>query len=213
MKKVIIFDYWGTLVNTGVASPFKQIKNLLRLEGLDFSIYVHKLEKSFMTKNIKNLEDGFRAVLKDFGINENKFLMEKLVGIWNQNWLFSKAYDETASVLEDLKNSGYTLVLISNTDNISIENSINKFDLKKYFDRIFLSCETNKLKAEMYEMIPKELGVLPSECLMVGDSMESDVNDAKNALIDSVLVDRFNKREFEKKIENLKGLKNMIGGF
>ena len=48
MVKLIIFDFWGTLVSQGIYSPVKQVKFILGIEE-DFSSYITQFEESFMT--------------------------------------------------------------------------------------------------------------------------------------------------------------------
>ena len=45
MLKAIIFDFWGTLVETGTSSPIRQVKDILRLR-LSFPAYVTRMEEA-----------------------------------------------------------------------------------------------------------------------------------------------------------------------
>jgi len=206
-KKAIIFDLWGTLVDSG-SSSLRDVKIILRNRD-DFGVYVQKLEKVFMTKKTESLEEGFREVCKAFDCPDKPFIIERLVGVWNKAWLLSKKYEETDEILEELKGK-YKLILVSNTDSISGNKAIEKHDLAKYFDVIKLSADEGKLKEEMFKDVIKELKLKPENVTVVGDSMESDIHGAKNAGVRGILVDRRSKREYEDKILTLKELKEKL---
>jgi HAD superfamily hydrolase (TIGR01549 family) len=209
--KAIFFDFWGTLVENGVRSPVKQVKWILRLNEMDFSEYIVKFEEVFMTKEIESLKQGFEEVVKEFTTNAPDFLIEKLIGMWNKNSILAQPYEETIEVLESLKQD-YKLILISNTDNFSINSVLEKYDLKKYFDETALSCETGLLKSDKkaFENVLKKLKIKKGEAIMVGDSMESDVKSAENAGIRPILIDRRDRRDFEDKISSLRELKEKL---
>ena len=204
--KTILFDCWGTLVENGVASPIKQVKDILGIT-LPFSPYVLRLERSLMTEKISNLEEGFRRVCQEFGITPTTELLDQLIGTWNKNWMLAQPYEEVEETLTQLKKD-YQLVLISNTDNVSITKILEKLGWEHYFDRIFLSCDVRALKSDrfFYPTILQELRRTPEECLVVGDSIQSDIIPAKLYQLPVVLMDRRDTRTFSPKITNLQEL-------
>ena len=156
MAKAIIFDFWGTLVDQGVnPSPIRQIKETLGIR-VSFQEYILPFEKQFMTRDYEDLAEAFTAVCKIFGREPEKWLVERLVGLWNKNKLLAQLYPETIQVLDELKNKGYKLALLSNTDFSSVESLLEKFDLNKYFDVVYLSYKTGFLKTDKESLI-KEL--------------------------------------------------------
>ncbi|MEM4244688.1 MAG: HAD family hydrolase [Candidatus Nanoarchaeia archaeon] len=214
MKKAVIFDFWGTIVEIGVhPSPIRQIKSILNLD-IPFSSYIIKFEEVFMKQPYKNLFEAFTEVCKAFRIEPKQELLEELVGLWNKNKLLAKPFPETIEVLEELKSEGYKLVMLSNTDCFSIEEIMEKYDLIKYFDSIVLSYQVRMLKnnPRMFQKILKDINASKEEVVMVGDSIESDIIGAKKAGIDAILVDRTGTRDFVPKIKDLTELKNYLEG-
>ena len=207
--KVILFDFWGTLVENGVWSPTKQVQRTLRID-LPFSEFVVRLEESMMTTSFSSLSDAFRAVCAEFGISEEGDI-DYLVGMWNKSWMLSSMYPEVKQVLESLK-SKYRLVLVSNTDNFSINRALDKFQLHSYFEKMFLSYELGTIKTdeEFMSTILEELKVLPSDCVMVGDSVQSDIEPAERAGVRAILVDRKGRRDHPSKIGSLAELEGML---
>ncbi|MBD3313018.1 HAD-IA family hydrolase [Candidatus Woesearchaeota archaeon] len=211
MIKAIIFDFWGTLMEQGVnPSPFKQAKYFFRIKA-PFSEFAPKFEKAFMTEYFDSLSEGFRKVSQEFSLNPPDFVYEKLVGVWNKNKLLAKPYPETLDALTELKKK-YRLALVASTDCFSVNEVIDKYDLRKYFDVIALSYETGLLKTDkkMFQHILKKLKVTKDEAVMVGDSIESDMVGAEAAGISSVLVDRKDKREYPNKILDLTQVKDVV---
>jgi HAD superfamily hydrolase (TIGR01549 family) len=204
MVKAIIFDLQGTLVENGIhPSPIKQVKNILRINE-DFHEYVVRFEKVFMTKKHENLTEAFKAVAKEFDVNPPEFVYEKLVGLWNKNRLLSTLFPDTLDVLDSLKD--HKLILVANIDCFSKE-VIDKFDLGKYFEKIYLSFEQGKLKSEIYNEISSEFD---NDVIIVGDSIESDMKPAELIGVKSVLVDRGSRMEYPNKISDLFELKEML---
>jgi len=210
MKKAILFDFWGTLVENGVWSPIKQVRNILRIR-LPFPEYVVRMEKAMMTSSFKTLKEAFEAVCDEFNIEPQQFLLDKLVGMWNKSWMLAKPYPEVEEVLQKLSKD-HTLILVSNTDCFSVSNVLDKFGLKDYFNYLYLSYDLGKIKTdeEFIKHILQELDLKPSECLMVGDSIQSDMEAAEKAGVEAVLVDRRDTREFNRKIKSLKEVENYL---
>ncbi len=212
MKKVIIFDFWGTIVEIGVQpSPIRQVKNILGID-IPFSSYIVRFEEVFMKQPYQNLFEAFTEVCKSFHIEPRQELLEELVGLWNKNKLLAKPFPETIEVLNELKGLGYKVVMLSNTDCFSIEEVLEKYGLKEYFDMIVLSYQVRMLKSNprVFQKILEEMGIGKEEAIMVGDSIESDIISAKKAGVDAILIDRTETREFKPRIKSLNELKSVI---
>lgn len=210
MAKALLFDFWGTLVETGIHSPIKQVQDILAI-NLPFSDYVVRMEKAMMTRKFDSLTEAFQAVCREFQIEPAPEQIERLVGMWNKSWMLSQPYYEVESVLSQLQKN-YRLILISNTDCFSLPRALEKFSLHKYFERSYLSFEQGILKTdpEFFEKIMEDLELTPEECLVIGDSIESDIKAAKNAGIKAILIDRRNRREFQPKIRSLRELPKLL---
>lgn len=204
MKKVIVFDTWGTTIEQGVnPSPSKQVKNILRIKE-QFSDFIIRFEEVFMTESYETLTDGFKAVSEAFNLKTPDFVYEKLVGMWNKNAILATSYEDTEPTLKELKSKGYTLVLLSNMDKFSHEHLKSKLNFE-LFDHTLLSYQTGILKnnPESFEKIMELTKTKEEDLIMVGDSVQSDIKAAEEANVDSVLVDRRQTREYENKISDL----------
>ena len=212
MVKAILFDFWGTLVENGTYSPLRQTYTILRVR-MPFSLFVVKLESVFMTKKFEDQASAFTEVCKAFNIDPHPVLIDRLIGVWNKNKLLAQVYPETIAVLEDLKKEKYKLAIISNCPFDSVEPVLEKFDLAKYFDAIILSWEAGKLKTgkDFFEDTLKKLKIKKKDdAIVVGDSIPTDIEGAKNAGLRAILVDRKESRDHPDKICNLNELKPLL---
>ena len=210
VTKVIIFDFWGTLVENGVWSPIKQVKTMLQIT-LPFSEYVVRMEKAMMTKEFPDLKEAFKAVAAEFNIDAPEDVLDEIVGMWNKSWLLAKPYEEVEKELQKL-NEKYIVVLVSNTDNISINRVLDKFTLKDNIAHAFFSYNLGMIKTDP-DFLKEVLGKLEKkaeECIYIGDSLLSDIAPAKSAGIKAIIIDRRNKRDYSPKIRSLKELEQHL---
>ena len=96
----------------------------------------------------------------------------------------------TIEILRYLRNKGYQLHLITNgfekTQHSKLENS----GLSGYFGKVITSEGSNSLKPhkEIFEYAMRVTDATPGDSIMLGDSIEVDIQGAMNAGIDQVFV-------------------------
>ena len=202
MAKILLFDWWGTLVNNGTYSPLRQTYQLLR-PRMKFGDFVHRFEDVFMTQRFETQEEAFHSVFDALNVRPKAFVMDKLIGIWNKNRLLGQEYEDTAQALAQLK-TDYTLVLCTNAE-CFLETIFDKFDWMNLFDKKFLSYEAGELKQSgaLITHAITELGAQPADVIYIGDSIETDIEGAQAAGIRAILVDRKGRREYDDKVANL----------
>ena len=210
MVKTLLFDFWGTLVENGVWSPVKQVKNTLQIE-MPFPEYVVRMEEAMKTQKFPELKDAFIRVCREFDLEVDMDKIERLVGLWNKSWMLAKPYPEVEAVLKELQES-CQLILISNTDSFSIPQVLEKFKLSLYFEKMYFSYEQGLIKTnpKLLHKILFENDLKPEDCVMIGDSLESDIFPAKNMGIKAILVDRKNTRDYHPKVMSLNEIKTML---
>lgn len=210
MVKAILFDFWGTLVEQGIWSPVKQVKNLLQLD-LPFSEYIIRMEHVFMTRSFPSLPLAFEALCYEFGLSPEPEKIDELVGLWNKSWLLAQPYPETVKTLQKLRQT-HQLVLISNTDCFSLNQVLEKFQLRPFFHHLFTSYELGSIKTDkiFLKTVLSQLNLPPEDCLLVGDSLQSDIIPAKRLGMEAVLIDRKDSREFHPKIKSLEELESLL---
>ena len=135
----------------------------------------------------------------------------RLVGMWNKSWMLAAPYSETEESLKKLREN-YKIILISNTDCFSIPKVMEKFNLFDYFDDTFLSCDEGMIKTEkkFLKTLLDRLELNVEDCVLVGDSILSDVKAAEEIGMKAILIDRNNRRTYNPKINNLKELEKHL---
>ena len=204
-KKVIIFDMDGTLIDSvGIWNKTDEI-------------LIEKLaNKKMQVPNIQQVRDTILAKCKsdDIYLEYCDFLGKKFKSslsakeILDLRWNISDQYIKSQidykpnadRLLHLLKEQGYILALATTTTNIQLnayrnvnQNIKQKADIDAMFD-IVLSKEDVKEKKpspEIHNKLMKILGVNPSDCLIIEDSLIG-VQAGKNAGIEvAVMYDKY----------------------
>ena len=190
-KKHIIFDFDGTLIDS----------------ALDLSNAVNYMLKSIGKENFSNdkihhwIGNGAatlvkRALLgdKDISTFKDTELFEKSLTIFldyyrkncaNETYL----YDGVKSSLQNLKNCGYTLSIVTNKPYQFIEPILKKLDIEDLFS-FYIGGDSLKLKKpDPYPLIYvcEKLNFSIEQSVMVGDS-KNDILAASAANISSIAV-------------------------
>lgn len=183
MKRAVIFDFDGTLCDTGVGVK-KSAKYALDAfnisapdwEELDFFIgppllvtFQEKFEQS--AADAEKLVKKYRERYTNIGLYESEF------------------YPDIPQLLQRLKNDGILLGIASSKPINYVEELLIKADLREMFDCVSAvsfnaDCES---KQNIIDRCLGELGVEPSEALMVGDRFY-DIDGARETGVDSVGV-------------------------
>lgn len=119
-----------------------------------------------ITAQLKKL--GIKAVLTD---------LDNTLIAWNN----PDGTEELKTWLLEMKNAGITVLVVSNNKDSRIKRVVEKFDLD-YVARAL------KPTARGFKLAEKKLGLKPSEMLMVGDQIMTDIRGANAAGIRNVLV-------------------------
>jgi putative hydrolase of the HAD superfamily len=96
----------------------------------------------------------------------------------------------TIEILEYLKRKGYELHLITNGFEKTQHSKLRNAGLSGYFGEVITSEGSNSLKPhkEIFEYALLKTGASPAESIMLGDSIEVDIQGAINAGIDQVYI-------------------------
>ncbi len=204
MKKAVLFDFWGTLVEQGAYSPLKQTYRLMRAR-MHFGEFVERFERVAMTKPYDDQPQMFKDAAEALECRVPDWVIEKLVGVWNKNKILSKPYPEAIEALQKLKDAGVKLAIVSNTPKLSVDGLMEKFGFDKLFDAVCFSYDAGYLKTdpELFDCALDKLKLKKKDVIMVGDSMETDIAGAEKAGVLAVLIDRKGTREYANKIASL----------
>ncbi len=100
-------------------------------------------------------------------------------------------YPDTVETLVALRDDGFRMGLISNAkSDWAVRAIIEKNDIEKYFGTIVTSASIRirKPRPEIFARALNDLGVKPSETVVVGDSVDADISGARNIGMRSIHV-------------------------
>ncbi len=200
-RKAVVFDLYGTIVDVQVdeksphfwyslASDFFPSKNvsgdMLR------NIYTHLIEMEEKDRGEGFLLDVvFFRLLKKLKVNPSRENIKKFSQKFRKHSIVrlgKKSY--TDLLLRTIRNSGYKLGLLSNTEELLSEYDLQTLNLEHKFDEIILSSSLGIKKPSImiFDEILQRLNVNNQEAVFVGDNFEDDIVGALNAGIDVVFL-------------------------
>lgn len=170
MYKCCIFDLDGTLIDSIKAIAHTcnltlEKYNLGNIDENDYKLYIGDGYKKLVERalihcgdnDLVNYEDALKTYMDYFKIH----CMHEVV-----------PYDGIKDMLEFLKGNGIKVAVLSNKPHERTLDNVGGIFGDKYFDHVSGEKETVKRKPdpEGALIIARELGVLPKDCLYIGDT-------------------------------------------
>lgn len=202
MKKLLIFDCDGTLVDTDkvIIETWKELfKNFKPKDYVIDEIKVRGYSGPPVTDSIAEAFPEYdpNFILKEYRKRTVKYY-EKYAILFESERLY----------LDLLKKEGYKMAVCSSKNREMLEFCFKKLDLFKYFDVIVTSTDGLKCKPDpesIYYILNKE-NLKKEDALMIGDT-KFDYLTAKNAGIECVLMTMC-PRSYEDSIKPIAIVKN-----
>ena len=104
-------------------------------------------------------------------------------------------YPETLPLLTLLKDEGYRLHLAFNGISRVQRGRLEASNLERFFDHIFISTEIGVPKPDpgFFERMLRTTGADKRECVMIGDSLSSDIQGALDVQLDCIWLNTENR--------------------
>ena len=131
-------------------------------------------------------EKGFRNVPSSI----IRAALDAKYAVTQTNWYVEM---DAYATLQALQLSGYKLALISNAgDDPDVQALLDAHNLRQYFSFIRTSAASGYRKPhpQLFEEALHEFDILPSQCAMVGDSLDADIQGANELGIYSIWINR-----------------------
>jgi len=201
----LFFDLDHTLwdFDTNSKHTLRELYHKLELQqkgvhdfDLFHSIYIahnEKLWERYRNGSIKVEELRLKRMcqtLLDFKIGD-EYLAEKMsTEFLDLLPTRTQVFPHTFEILDYLTDKGYQLHLITNGFEKTQNRKLQYSGLKKYFIEVITSEGSNSLKPqkEIFEYAMNKVSCCAEECIMIGDSLEVDIQGAMNAGMDQVFV-------------------------
>jgi len=208
MIKAVFFDFYNTLVDYDPPREETQSKVLGELgikvnpKALRRPIMV---ADDFLSQEHARLSLGKRSkeetmalygqyqgmILREAGLEASAELIGNILKKWMSIDLKMALYKDVAPALDELKERGLTLGLISNVDR-DISADYEKLGLGNWLQLKITSQDVgfSKPHPEIFQAALKQAGVKPAEAIYVGDQYQIDVVGANGAGMRGILIDR-----------------------
>jgi len=116
--------------------------------------------------------------------------LDAMYVITQQNWILE---DETLATLKKLKLMEYQLGIFSNAgDDKDVQELVESFGIRSYFDFVLTSakCFYRKPHPRAFEIALAQWSVSPMDAVMIGDSLQADIQGAKNLSMQTIWITR-----------------------
>jgi phosphoglycolate phosphatase len=181
--ELLVFDWDGTLMDSEA-----RIVECVRAAVTELGLEVPP-ENSI--RNIIGL--GLTEAITALFPQADSHLVQEIAGHYRQHFLFKNQtpmplFDGVEETLRELESRGYLLAVATGKSRRGLERSLEHTQLGSLFHATRCADETfSKPHPEMLLQIMDELGVTPTETLMIGDT-EYDMQMASNAGTASLAV-------------------------
>lgn len=181
--KVILFDLDDTLIYT----------QELFIKYMDEFVATVALETGINIETVKtDLEKLNNEEYKKMGVNPERwaFVAQRMAveregygkSTINNLAILGKIYTDTprlksgsVAMLEILRLAGVRMALVTHANEDWTFRKLESTGIAEYFETIKIVNENKHKGAEDWVEVANELGVLPSECLVLGDSLSGDI--------------------------------------
>ena len=201
MHHNFLFDLDQTLLDFH-ASEYKALGIVLRANGLSFSDEIYRAFKAYnkslwlelekgtisrtelFTKRFQDIFsrcEGETAGLDPLKVNDDFIRTMSVNGV-----LMDGALEFVRKAKESIADA--RIYIASNGATVNAKGRIASTGLDRYIDELFISEDMGVTKPDtaFFDLCLNRIGEPKSSCVMIGDSLSSDMLGAKNASLDSV---------------------------
>ncbi len=121
---------------------------------------------------------------------------DELTAFWFEQFgLHAVPMEGSEQVLQELKQQGFKLAIVSNGGHDTRLKIIEGLNIAHYFDLIVSSelAGSKKPEPEIFQYVCQQLNVMPEECLFIGDHPINDIQGARNAGMHPVWMEGFHE--------------------
>ena len=138
----------------------------------------------------------FWLTLLDFKIGDEKLARQMAVEFLDLLPTRTALFPDTLTVLDYLKDKGYTMHLITNGFEKTQHSKLEYSGIASYFVEVITSEGSNSLKPhkEIFDYALLKAKTIATDSIMIGDDPEVDIKGAKNAGLDQIYVNHINKK-------------------
>lgn len=150
----------------------------------------------------------FVRLLESAGIRDERLAMDLSDEYLRVSPTFNALMPHALETLEYLYGKGYSMSLITNGFNEVQFHKVEHGGMKKFFERITTSefAGIGKPNPGIFEYAMRKAGVMPKECIMIGDDVYTDIHGSSTVGMPSVYVNFRGIEHDQHPLHEVKGL-------
>lgn len=199
MIKALFMDFYGTVVSDNGPFSYEVIKRVYKsgtaqspdeVVAYWWKEFKIKTDQSFGENYRTQYElvmETFEEMLKHFNSNEN---VKELCNMMILQWSNPDIYEDTMKFFEQISLPVY---FVTNSDNSSIHQAIDYHQMKPIGIITSEEAKCSKPRKEIFLYALEKAGLQASEVIHIGDSLSGDIQGARAAGIEAILMNRENK--------------------
>ena len=182
MKKVIIFDMDGTLVDSSVTivNAINHVRSNLKLSPLKKDLILEKVNDPHLNPA------HFFYEVDEFTPQHESWFSEYYTNYHEEEL---ELYKDIKELLKNLKDKGFKLAVATNAYRGSTIQSLSHLKILDYFETLVCYDDVDKGKPapDMLQKVLEVLNIKINDALFIGDS-ERDMLASKSASIDYIMI-------------------------
>jgi beta-phosphoglucomutase len=200
----VIFDVGGTLTGFHQQAPFQEFLAHAGLPARDedarrfhhrliASIYAERDHAQGKGADGAELDNWWRTVFAQTWPNRDDLVEEMMR--WHHDGRFDRPFDDVHPALKALEARGMPMAVLSNFP-AYLHDVLARFDLTRFFDFVVVSAEVGMAKPDprIFDLVAGKANRPRERLLYVGDHVGDDIEGARGAGLDAVLIDRRNRQ-------------------
>lgn len=203
MKKAIIFDLYGTLIDIHTDEDnllfWQQMTLYYGYFGAEYNDLKSAYEKA--VKNAFAMEDKacpdidildvFNTLFLDKGvIVDQATLLQTATTFRLLSTDYIQLYPYAKELLKQLRERSLKVILLSNAQSSFTLNELKLLGIDKAFDRIYISSDykVSKPDPEFYKVMLEKERLTPEACVYIGNDHTTDIKGANAVGMDSIYL-------------------------
>jgi HAD superfamily hydrolase (TIGR01509 family) len=184
--QVYLFDFWLTLGESLSEDPIATFYRQLGLPGATSDEFM----RACLTTNISRPKRFVDSIAGTFGVTATETVYRQFRELIKSERMRLKLFAETHATLSALRDQGARIGIVSNLWAFPVNAIFARNKLAQYFEHTIFSFEVGfkKPDASIFLEACARFGVEPSQCLMIGDSLSSDIAGARAIGMPTVLI-------------------------
>jgi putative hydrolase of the HAD superfamily len=188
----VLFDIDDTLFPSSEFSSLARSNALtammrLGLEGEQNSL--RALLDGIIAQKGSNYQGHFDELCKQLGVKDPARYVAAGVAAYHDTKSSIQPFPRVPITLLRLKEMGARLYVATNGNSIKQWDKLIRLNIAFYFDDVYVSEEIGRTKDhQFYEEVLRRINAKPSECVMVGDREDADIEPAKSVGIRTIRI-------------------------